>query len=420
MTALADRPTPGAGWSAPDRPALRRCLGTDPDEFAERHWGRAPLLRRAVPGGFADLLTLADVDELLSRRGLRTPFLRVARDGAVLSSEQFTRGGGVGAEIADQVADDKVARLFDQGSTLVLQGLHRLWPPLIDFAGALGVDLGHPVQVNAYVTPPSSQGFAAHYDVHDVFVLQIAGQKRWMVHEPVHADPLRSQPWDRHRRAVEERAEEEPTLEAVLSPGDALYLPRGYLHSAKALGEVSAHLTVGVHVLTRYALVEALLALAGDDPSLRSTLPLGIDVSDPDQIASHLTATVEALGRVLGSVSAEDVAGRVRNRVWAGARPEPLGPLAQASAAASVSGGDLVRLRGGQRYRVSVRGDRVLLDVPGDQISLPGDTAPAVEALLSGDVQTIGMLPGLTVADQTVLVRRLLREGILVPVGAGA
>src|SRR3712207_9221429 len=64
-----------------------------------------------------------------------------------------------GAEVADQVSSDAVLRLFADGSTVVLQGLHRLWPPLIEFADQLAADLGHPTQVNAYVTPPSSRGF---------------------------------------------------------------------------------------------------------------------------------------------------------------------------------------------------------------------------------------------------------------------
>ncbi|GLZ36402.1 hypothetical protein Acsp05_00270 [Actinokineospora sp. NBRC 105648] len=397
-------------------------MGVAPEDFAARHWGRSALLSPAadLPKAFDDLLTLRDIDELLSRRGLRTPFLRVAKNGAVLSSNQFTRSGGTGAEVADQVGDDQVARLFDQGSTLVLQGLHRLWPPLIDFASQLGVDLGHPVQVNAYITPPSSQGFSAHYDVHDVFVLQVAGQKRWLVHEPVHTDPLRSQPWDQHADAVAARAQEEPLIDEVLSPGDALYLPRGYLHSAKALGEVSAHLTVGIHVLTRYTLVDALLRLAARDPDLRATLPLGIDAADPEQLVPHLTETVEALARTLRETPPEDVARIVRGHVWSGTRPAPLSPLAQAAAAQSVEQGTWVRLRGGQRFRLAVQGDRAVLEVPGDRITLPAATEPALAALLDGEPHVVGDLPALDVAEQTVLVRRLLREGILVPMGERA
>ncbi|MCG8914342.1 cupin domain-containing protein [Actinokineospora sp. PR83] len=411
-------PIPTAARAATaDRPALRRCVAAEPDAFAAEHWGRAPLLSPAgtLPKAFEDLLTLGDVDELLSRRGLRTPFLRVAKNGSVLSSAQFTAPGGVGAEIGDQVSDDKVARVFDQGATLVLQGLHRLWPPVIDFAAQLGVDLGHPVQVNAYITPASSQGFSAHYDVHDVFVLQVAGEKRWLVHEPVHVDPLRDQPWDQHSAAVAARAQEEPLIDEVLRPGDALYLPRGYLHSARALGGVSAHLTVGIHVLTRFALVEALLKLAGRDGDLRGSLPLGIDAADPDALAPHLAETVEALARVVRSSTPGDVAELLRDRAWSGNRPAPLAPLAQVAAAQSVAEGSRVVLRAGLRSRLTPAGDRVLLDVPGDRLSLPAYTAPALQALLTGASVAVGDLPGLDVADQTTLVRRLLREGVLVP-----
>ncbi|GGS26452.1 hypothetical protein GCM10010171_19950 [Actinokineospora fastidiosa] len=392
------------------RDALRRCVGVPPAEFAERVWGREPLLSPGV-SDFADLLTLADVDELLSRRGLRTPFIRMARNGSVVGSGQFTGGGGVGAEIGDQVHDERVARLFAEGSTIVLQGLHRLWPPLIDFAGALSADLGHPAQVNAYITPPSSQGFSAHYDVHDVFVLQVAGRKHWLVHEPVHRDPLRSQPWDRHADAVARRARETPAIEATLNPGDALYLPRGYLHSARALGEVSAHLTVGVHVLTRYAVAETLLALAGENADLRASLPLGVDAASPDQL--DVDGVVDALVKAVREVDPRDVARLLRERVWSGARPAPLAPLAQAAAATTADVGTAVVVRPGLRHRMSVGDERVWLEIPGDRLDLPASTAPALAALLDGR-RVIGDLPGLPAADQVVLVRRLLREGVVV------
>jgi lysine-specific demethylase/histidyl-hydroxylase NO66 len=181
-----------------------------------------------------------------------------------------------------------VLRLFADGSTVVLQGLHRLWPPLIEFADQLAADLGHPTQVNAYITPPSSRGFSPHYDVHDVFVLQVAGEKHWTIHEPVLRDPLRTQPWNDRATEVAAAAEREPVIDAVLEPGDALYLPRGYLHSARALGEISAHLTIGVHSVTRWAAAESALdlvaGLAAEDPQLRGSLPLGVDLSDPDSV----------------------------------------------------------------------------------------------------------------------------------------
>src|SRR5205085_7623916 len=130
--------------------------------FAEENWGRAPRLSRAadLPADFDDLFDARAVDELVSERGLRTPFVRMAKDGAVRPAASFTRGGGAGATIADQAADDKVLSALADGSTLVLQGLHRTWPPLVAFGTQLADELGHPVQINAYITPPQNQGFA--------------------------------------------------------------------------------------------------------------------------------------------------------------------------------------------------------------------------------------------------------------------
>ena len=76
----------------------------------------------------------------------------------------------------------------------------------------------------------------------------------------------------------------------MLRPGDALYLPRGFLHSAVAQGEVSIHLTVGVHPVTAYDLARELIAAAAADRELRRSLPLGVDVTDPAAMREHVRA----------------------------------------------------------------------------------------------------------------------------------
>ncbi|WP_237745097.1 cupin domain-containing protein [Kribbella catacumbae] len=383
----------------------------DLDEFGRSYWGSRALLSHG--GDYGDLFTLQAADELLSRRGLRTPFLRLAKDGAVVGDNQFTGPGGAGAEIGDQVRDDKVAALFASGHTVVLQALHRTWPALVDFATQLSTDAGHPVQINAYITPAESQGFAAHYDVHDVFVLQVAGEKHWTVHEPVHVDPLRNQPWTDHSQAVEAAARDRaPVIDDVLRPGDALYVPRGFLHSAKALGGVSAHLTVGLHTMTRYLLVQELAALAADEPSLRAALPLGFDPGDPAQLATVLDEVASLLTKKIEQTTPDELAPRLRRRTWSGNRPAPLPPLAHAAAIASLAIGTPVRLRPGLRFHL-VEGDPVRLQLPDRTIFLPKATYPAVERLCSGADVKVGDLPSLDAPDQLVLVRRLLTEAVL-------
>jgi len=422
-TAVPTAPRPDvdpATATAPDGSALSRCVAMEPGKFAAAIWGHAPLLSRAAelagPRGFADLLSPDAVDELLSRRGLRTPFLRVANQGTVLPTGRFTGGGGVGAAVADQVIDDKVLRLYADGATLVLQGLHRIWPPLTDFARRLGAQLRQPVQVNAYLTPDGNQGFATHYDTHDVFVLQIDGSKRWRVHEPVLTDPLEAQAWGDRADEVGATARGPAALDVLLAPGDALYLPRGWLHSAEAQDGRSLHVTAGVRALTRYALVEELLGLAAEDQRLRAGLPFGLDVTDPDRLDPELTETVEALRDWLLTAEPAAVADRLRERVWPAGRPAPIAPLAQLDFAERLSTADRITAREGLRWRLAPAGNRVILQLEGRTLRFPAYCGPGVEAALGGGPRRVGELPGLDAdADRLVLARRLLKEGLVVP-----
>src|SRR6478609_8827347 len=381
--------------------ALQRCIGIDADHFAHQHWADTPLLTRAAD--------LADaVDELVSERGLRTPFLRMARDGTVLGPSTFTRGGGAGATIADQVADDKVLGRLADGATLVLQALHRTWPPLVRFGSELASELGHPVQINAYVTPPQNQGFAAHYDTHDVFVLQIAGAKQWRIHQPVLPDPLPHQTWDRRRAQVQARAAEPPLIDSLLEPGDALYLPRGYLHSAVAQGELSIHLTIGVHPLTGYDLARELIAAAEGDRELRRSLPLGVDVGDVDAMAAHL--------REAGTGDYRATARRVGRQQTGKTRPAPIAPLAQLAVIAAVGPQTALNLRPGLRPELRRRGDQWVLDLLDSTISWPEQVHAALLVVLSGKAFVPAVLPNLDPQEQLVVARRLLREGVVVAV----
>ncbi|WP_338748943.1 cupin domain-containing protein [Janibacter alittae] len=397
--------TPGAGASTRCT-GLRRITGLDPDRLAQI-WGREPrhVPAAALPTPFADLLGPGDVDDLLSRRGLRAPFLRVARDGRTLPDAEFTRGGGVGAAITDQLDDTALLRLFAEGHSLVLQGLHRTHPPLLDFSQQLAADLGHPVQVNAYITPAQSTGFSAHYDVHDVFVLQVAGEKRWRLYPPVVTHPLRDQPWQEHAEAVEQAASAPPRLEVTLRPGDTLYVPRGWLHAATALGGVSTHVTVGVHVWHRGHLAETLLDRARREvlgrADQRTPLRPGVDVGDADAIGDEVEQVRAALLDALADVDAQQVAHGLAARHRAGQRPAPVPPVATVAAADGVVG---PRLR--PRLHLAARIER------GDDGYLLVSRTGRLP-LREGEAVTVGRwLDGEPVDLDDGLARRLLLAGV--------
>ena len=411
-------PSTFSGSSLTVMSALGRCIAVPPRHFADQYWGRRPLLTRRAElrAGFDDLLDAAAVDELVSRRGLRTPFLRMAKDGDVVPSALYTRGGGAGATVADQAADDRVLAQLGAGATLVLQGLHRIWPPLVGFATELSAELGRPVQVNAYITPPQSRGFAPHYDVHDVFVLQIIGAKQWRVHEPVVADPLGDQPWEQRRDAVAARAAEAPIFDETLEPGDAFYLPRGYVHSAVATGELSIHLTVGVHPMTRYQLVRHLLAAAAEDAHLRASLPMGVDLADPALLEPHLRDTIAALHRYLDGADADTVANLISADLARQTRPAPLAPLAQLTAVDALDRSTRLRLRPALRCTVTRDDSGLRLRLLDRTVPLPPAAEAAVKAILGGEPFTPAELPALDAAEQLTLAQLLLREAVVEPI----
>ena len=396
-------------------PALSRLVSCTTEEFAESYWGSEPLLSRAgdLPAPFTDLFSNAAVDELVSERGLRTPFLRMAKDGSTLPERSFTSGGGIGAGIGDQLSDDRLLRQFADGATMVLQGLHRTWQPVVAFSQDLAADLGHPVQVNAYITPAQNTGFSDHYDVHDVFVLQVEGRKHWRIRPPVHPLPLRDQPWTDRRAAVEQAAHREPLVDATLEPGDCLYLPRGFLHSATALGAVSTHLTIGVHPWTRHHLADEVLRVAlarvAEDVALRRSLPLGVDVADPGEWAGDLELVRAAVLRAVAEIDAPELSGALARRVRDAQRAGPVRPLAQLRAAERLTADGQLRVRPHLAARLGpVReGYAVLASRAGEARVAEADVERVRRFLDEGSAQVSDLGEG--------LARQLLLQGVAVP-----
>jgi ribosomal protein L16 Arg81 hydroxylase len=400
--------------------ALSRCIANDPESFATEFWGHRPLLSpsSALPRDFSDLLSPVTVDELIAERGVRAPFIRLAKEGDVLARDCYLGPAGFGAEMPDQVDSAKVLAQFATGATIVLQGLHRLWPPLINFVRQAVDEFGHPVQANAYITPPGNRGFDPHYDVHDVFVLQAAGQKRWVVHEPVQPHPLPSQPWTEYRSAIAERVTDDPVVDTVLSEGDALYIPRGWVHSAQALDTTSIHITIGISTVTALDVARAVVDQLATIEEFRQSLALGRDPTSLDELnataAKVMAQVVDAL-RDEAAVLSTGAAGQLIRSHAERTRPVAVRPLA-ALDASKRAGTSRIRWRRGLVATMEYSDGRVVLRLPDKVMTFPMSCAAAVAALHQGLAADAETLPGLDRTDAGVLIRRLLREAVVVPV----
>ena len=397
-------PTPSA------LPGLARCVA-DVDGFLDRSWARWPSHAAGIdPSAFADLFSLDDVDRIITSSP-RVPAFRLVRDGSPIDPKRYTRTATVGGRPVSGIGD--AGRIFDElraGATIVLQGLQRSHPPLTGFCRALELELSHSVQANAYVTPSGSRGLGVHYDTHDVFVLQLAGTKSWSVFEPVLTDPLPSQPWK--GTAADAGT---PCLSVVLGAGDCLYVPRGFLHSAEAQQDLSAHLTIGVVTTTWHDLLREVVATTADDPELRRAVPVGY-AADPELLLAGLDDAVARLRKTLADVDTRAVAATTARRFLARRRPLLTGQLRQLGLLDRLTDESTLRRRQGSVCLLDLAGDTLVLTLGDRELHLPAALASAIDRVLGwgSAVFRVGDLADLVDRpSRIVLCRRLVAEGLL-------
>jgi hypothetical protein len=285
---------------------------------------------------------------------------------------------------------------WEAGATIVLQALHVSWHPLAAFCRALEEALGHGVQANAYHTPRDSQGFAVHHDTHDVLILQVAGEKRWLLYDPVLELPLKHQ---RYSKALGEPGE--PTDDLVLRAGDSLYLPRGWLHQAETSATDSLHLTIGIAAHTWVDAARAAL----DDCEGELAFRLGVEHGDGEGLADAITARLDP----------ELVERRRRRRFVETRRPIREDGLSQLRALGRLDVETPIERRATVIADLDDTPGGVALVYEGRTIRFPAHAAAEVRACFeSEEAFRASDLPGeLDDEGRLVLVRRLVREGFL-------
>lgn len=350
----------------------------DTDSFAESCWSVRPVVFHSSET-FGDLLSGDAISDLLER-AVRRPHLRMVRDGATLPAQEYTRSVRIGGVMTDDVADvERIGREFAAGATLVLQSLERIHPPLRELAAALEAEISHPVQTNAYLSPPGASALARHSDRHDVFVVQLEGSKSWDVEG---LGPLE------------------------LVEGDVLYIPRGCEHSASTNDRHSLHLTIGVLSVTYGSVIRR--AVDSLEHGFDRALPLGFAAeSQGVELAAAIGDAISRAASQLLSRDLMDVARAEQERVRR--RADRPGGLRRELALVGLTDATMIRVRAGAT--VTTIGDVVVFAFGDCELRMPVAAARALEALVSEETLAIRDLVGLDAASRLVLARRLLREG---------
>ena len=369
-------------------------LSGDAQTFHDKVWASRVHLHHTDPSELVGLLSLEDVDHLLTSTALRTPALRLAQDGAVIAPARFTRSATMaGTALTGLVDARKVLDLFDGGATVVLQGLHRYHPPLTRLVRQLELELGHPCQANAYLTPPGAQGFARHSDTHDVFVFQTHGHKQWEVVEPDTSDGS--------------------AREVLLEPGLCMYLPTGTPHSARSQDDTSLHVTIGINRLTWRDLLRRLADRALADDRYAEPLPSGW-VGDPARLASTLDGPLSALTSSLSAIDPASVAAERADAFLSERTPALGGGLTDRVRLPALSDATSLERRPTAACVLRPGEERLTVHLGDRSLRMPLRLLPAMEFVRdAGTFRVEELAPWLDESSRLVVARRLVREGLL-------
>jgi ribosomal protein L16 Arg81 hydroxylase len=245
---------------------IERLLGELPvREFLDRFYTRVPHSRPGGASGFTSFSGWPVVEKILAAPGVDA---FAAREGRMWEGGKLPK-----------------RELFGEGWTIVIRSAEKHDAELARLAEGFRAEFAAPVNVHVYCTPPGRSGFSWHYDPEDVFIVQTHGVKEYQLRKnTVNPWPLLEQmPKD-----LKFEREVQPAWSCVLRPGDWLYIPTGWWHSARGVEGDSITLAIGLMTPAAIELLDFLRRELLQSVIWRQRLPTQARVEDYQSLLKDL------------------------------------------------------------------------------------------------------------------------------------
>lgn len=352
---------------------------------------------------YQSLLSMEDIDRVLTTLHLNHPsVIMVNAAKPDLKSTDYTYPSGL-------IDAARLYQEYEQGGTIVLNQLEGSLPRLMSLCRSMEAQFSSRFQCNIYVTPPNAQGLKSHYDSHCVFVLQIAGSKKWVTYDMPVERPFRGQEFTPDQYQAGERS-----AEFTLHPGDMVYVPRGLMHDAQSTDEPSCHITLGVLPNSwTDLLLEAVARVGLNDAELRRSLPVGFASQGFDRTKAR-AFFAELLKRVADQADFDAALDHFAEDLVSTRHALVYGQMGQIARLSKLTIDDRAAPRPSLLFHLIKTEERVKVMAYGGSISLPIHAAESLEYALNTDEYRIGDVPGdLDDAGKLVLIKKLVREGLV-------
>jgi hypothetical protein len=335
---------------------------------------------------------------IITYRALGRRDLRVVRAGTTDTDRSIFSSSG-------EVIPTATLAAYADGCTVVVNNLQKYSSLIARIVRTFELSICQPIGANVYLTPPNTYGLAPHSDDHDVIVLQLEGCKNWEVFAPHSTLPLRGQHVD-----VKAHELAGPETSLCLQPGDALYIPRGYIHCAQTNDTHSMHLTLGISSYRKLDLYRTAIEIAANEQEWLREDSLRMDGNhevDSEEEGWKALDMQHYLSKAHDALQLEFI--------------RTLHPLDEYHLSffdqpESISLASRLRLRVGTVSCVTEVDEYVTIHFPGNTVLCPHKARDALQYILDHVFFQVSDLPDtLDASAKLILVTKLITAGLLVP-----
>ena len=377
------------------------------EDFKEKYWdNQVMLVRREDANYFQSLINISKVDEVLDFHRPKGGGLRVVKNQQPLNPKKYENHDG-------SLNLNQLYAAYGDGYTIVVNEIDWFWKPIKALCHNIRHLLNHQTKGNLYLTPKNQTALSPHYDTHDVFVIQVEGEKHWRIYDEPYKSPLVNS-----YQPIFQREHLANMREVTMRAGDMMYIPRGVPHDAYTTDSSSLHLTIGVYPTQWLDLMTGILKnVAQKDVSLRKALPAGY-FSSP----KTMSLLVDKLNEITKKMESEwtsdiNVIGGLQGLTEEFRNDEQ--PMADGHFK-SLDQMDKIDLNTRLMKRenlicaVQKAGPHVRIIFPGNVVKGPVGITPSLQFIATnrGGFQ-VNEIPGISDANKLKLCKRLIRGGLL-------
>ncbi len=373
------------------------------NDFFENYWEQTYIHLQRENFSYDNIININQLDAFLSMQNLKPEGIRLAKNGHQIPEAEWTKTTTILNGIQNiMVAPEMVLHHYYEGATIIISFADLMIPALAKMNTAIEQALGIRSQANVYITPPNAQGFTAHYDTHDIFLLQIKGPKTWRIYDsgeelPTYIDNFKKKP--------------ELLEEININTGDLLYVPRGVVHEAFSSDVATIHVNFSLKPRYGFHLIQTIAELAQkEDVFFRQVVPHRF--SSDKQRADYISTFNEKLNELLTKHPVEELIKKQEASFREQQNIDLKGRLSDAIAIEQISAETTICRRRGFTYNVETDAQSTIITFGKNKIVLPKFVG--IELFLQDEPFKVNEIKGLlTEENKIALVKSQIKAGYL-------